>query len=103
MMSPMVNESTVNCMNRAIMKNYDRIQFYIQHYVEEQFAIYAQCQKNLMKHHVRNVGDPILLQRLFGTFLIWLVGMAVALLWFGGELVPCKWRRHQQTFNIRHE
>ena len=94
---PQLSTTRIDRLNHAIIMNYQRIETELRENMRKGKEIYARCREAKFSRHARNVGDPIRLVRMSGTFGIMLIGVAAAAGIFICEQIVHKYKHYAQV------
>lgn len=86
MIAPSVNESTLQCLDLAIINNLSRILAILEDHRNSRLRAYQQCREDMYTKMERPVGEPVRMIRLSGCFSLLAMGLILSLAYFAFEL-----------------
>lgn len=87
MLSPTVNASSMHAFNSAIQHSLDVIKQLLANQEERSLNDYTSCRMEMFQRQAQTHGDPLLLSRVGATFVIWAIGILIAMLVWGVEMI----------------
>lgn len=87
MLSPRLNQSTIDCLNNAIVHNFGYILAILEEHRNGKLRSYGKCRREMLETHERPVATSIRMIRLLGCFALFGIGSVISVLYFGVEML----------------